>query len=147
MRRANDLLSKSHTFSVKISPSDWFYYSHEHRDWNGIGGIGPLIHRRTLEAHANVFRAYALALVDFQKPFQLWISLDQECTGQDAVFVHSANPYSEFPAIFDDVSWGLPALEAVLSEWLPEFELIAGKREWNYVVYAKHVGIPLEPTS
>ena len=147
LRRAKQMLAKAKKFTVTISPSNWFHYSHEHWDWDGIGGTGSLIHGLTLEAHTHIFRAYAEALRDFPKPFQLFLSVELNPTGQDAVYLHSPNPNSEFPALFQDVSWGIPELESLLSQWLREFDLVVGKRGWNYVVYAKNVGLPLKSSS
>jgi hypothetical protein len=144
MRRANRILKTARVMKVDFLKDDWFYFSHQHMDWDGIGDLGPSIRSIMLEAHACVFRKYASAMTAFGAPYQLWLSLAESESGQDAVYRHSPNPHSEFPAVFNDVSWGVPRLEALLSTWLPEFRLVVGKRDWNYVVYAEGFGVQLK---
>ena len=144
LRQAKAILNSAREFGARFSHEDWFNYSHQHLDWNGIGDQGWRIRRLTLEAHAHVFRAYASAAKSLNKPFQVWLSLPISDAGQDAVYCHSPNPYADFPAGFSAVSWGVPELESLLSVWLPDFRLVAGKGKWNYIVYAKGVGLSLE---
>lgn len=143
LRRASSILRDARQFKVNIAPNEWFCFSHQHLDWNGVGDLGPRIRLKTLEAHALVFRAYALALSRFDRPFQLWLSFGMSDAGQDAVYCHSANLHSKFPAEFDDVTWGNSSLEALLCIWLPEFRLVVGVRDWNYVIFAEGIGVPL----
>ena len=127
-----------------IDPEGWFYYYHVHLDWDGIGDLGAQIRLQTLEAHLCIFKKYADALTQFAKPYQLFMSFFIEDAGQDAVYVHSENPHSDFPAVFDDVHWDIPEFESFLKSMLPEFDFIAGRREENIVVYAKNIGESLK---
>ncbi len=90
-----------------------------------------------------VFGALAKEAPNMGKPFQLFLSFFRKDAGQDAVYIHTQNPNSEFPAEFDEFQWGVPALEAHLSKLLPQYQFIAGKRDQSYVVFAKGVGVPL----
>jgi len=128
---------------LEFGPDYWSDYGHQHLDWDGIGNFNREIRSMTLQAHATVFRAYARRLSALAIPFQLFISLVIEDGGQDAVYLHTPNPQSAFPVDFDDVEWGVPKLEEHLSEVLPEFRFVAGRRDFNYIVWAKGVGVPL----
>jgi hypothetical protein len=143
LRQANAILDRAKVRSVQFAPDDWFSFSHEHLDWNGIGDLGSKIRRRTIEAHCHLFRTYALAASKWSHPFQLWLSLGRKDAAQDAVYLHSPNPDTAFPESFDDVEWGISELELLVSAVLPEFEVVAGRRSWNYVVFAERVGVSL----
>jgi hypothetical protein len=142
-RKASQILTKSRQFNRVLDEEDEFNYCHWHLDWDGIGDFSPEIRLITLEAHLQVFGVLAKTAADMRKPFQLFLSLAREDAGQDAVYMHTPNEYTDFPADFDDVAWGLPELEALLSKILPNYEFKAGRREFNYVAYAVGLGTPL----
>lgn len=127
----------------EFNADTWSDYGHEHMDWNGIGNFSPEVRLITLEAHAKIFRAYALRWANLGKPFQLFLSLPIEDGGQDAVYFHTPNPQSAFPAEFSEIVWGVPQLESLFSQFLPEFQFVAGRQDFNFIVWAKGVGVPL----
>ena len=65
--------------------------------------------------------------------------------GQDAVYLHTPNPNanSVFPVDFSDVKWGELELQKMFSIWLPEFSLVAGRKDKTYFIFADGYGIPL----
>jgi hypothetical protein len=146
-RKAAQILAKARQFSRHLDEEDEFYYNHWHLDWNGIGDYSPEIRLITLEAHLLIFEMLAKTAANMGKPFQLFLSLAHQDAGQDAVYMHTPNPYSAFPADFDDVTWGVPDLESMLSKILPHYKFKAGRREFNYVAFAVGLGTPLNTTA
>lgn len=142
--KANKILKEAKGYEVEIEPDEWFYYDHVHLDWDGIGDLGAQIRLQTLEAHLCIFKKYVHALTQFDKPYQIFMSFFIDDAGQDAVYIHSENPHSDFPAIFDDVQWDIPEFESFLNSMCPEFNFVAGKREENIVVYVEGIGESLK---
>jgi hypothetical protein len=146
-RAASSILKEGSEFEPGLIPDGWHYYDHWHLDWDGIGDFNPRIRLITIEAHLRIFSAIAKEASVLNLPFQLFISLARRDAGQDAVYLHTPNPHSAFPAEFDNVEWGVPDLEEQLSIFLPHFQFIAGKRDFNYVAFAKGLGVPLTPST
>ncbi|PQV62426.1 hypothetical protein B1R32_1361 [Abditibacterium utsteinense] len=71
-------------------------------------------------------------LESYSKPYQMWICLDLEDAGQDAVFFYTPNPQSDlpshspFPLQLPDVNWGFSEMEKFLHAWLSPMPLRAG---------------------
>jgi len=128
----------------RLSPDDWFHCWHQHLDWDGLGDLSPRLRRVFLEGHARLFRHLASQAHCLGKPYQIWIVLFVDDARQDAVYLHTANPHSAFPAEFPDVHWGLPELITLFSPWLPEFSLVAGRSAGALFVYADCHGLPLK---
>jgi hypothetical protein len=127
-----------------LDEDDWFYYCHWHRDWCGVGNVSQEARLITLRAHLHIFACLARTALHLQKPFQLFLSLPHEDAGQDAVYMHTPNPHSPFPAVLSEAPWGCRKLEELLHELLPEFQFAACRQEFNYVAYAIGVGVPLD---
>jgi hypothetical protein len=142
-RVASSILKEGIEFEPGLISDGCHYFDHWHLDWDGVGDFNPKIRLITIEAHMKVFAAIAKESGILNSPFQLFISLARRDAGQDAVYLHTPNPHSPFPAEFDDVKWGVPELEQQLSAFLPQFQFIAGLRDFNYVAFAKGLGVPL----
>jgi hypothetical protein len=120
MRKARKIFERAAEHSFEISPSDWFYYSHVHLDWNGIGNLGPRIRLLLLEAHCQVYRAQARAVLAADFPCHLFLVMDITDAGRNCVMIHSPNPYSDFPCGGFHLSERVPFLEELLSSF-PSF--------------------------
>ena len=131
-------------FNRRLSPDDSFHCWHQHLDWDGLGDLSPRLRRVFLEGHARLFRHLASQAHHLGQPYQIWIVLFVNDAGQDAVYLHTANPHSAFPAEFPDVQWCLPDLVALFSPWLPEFSLVAGRAVGALFLYAEGYGVPLK---
>ena len=142
-RRALRAVKDARAFEREFPEDGWSNYWHQHLDWKGIGNRGPELRCVFLRAHAKLFRYLALQAGALSKPYQLWITLQIHDAGQDAVFFHTANPQSVFPANCGELRWGLPELASVFSEWLPEFSLFAGRNMGAIFIYAEGIGVPL----
>lgn len=143
-RRLRAIQKSAEEFEPDPHP-DGYDFDHIHLDRDGMGGFGARARRITLEAHARVFRKLAAVAPQWGLPYQLFFSLPLRDAIQDAVYFHTPNPDSGFPAVYDGFVWGNEDLRSYLAPFLPEFDLIAGSREFNHVVYAAGVGEPLRP--
>jgi hypothetical protein len=146
LRRALRAVSQPEVYSRVLYPDDWFDYWHQHLDWRGLGDFSPRLRQIFLEGYARIFRHYALQAHRLGKPYQIWIMLQMDDAGYDAVYVHTPNPNpnSIFPVELTDVKWGEPELVKIFSVWLPEFSLVAGRTDKTYFIFADGYGIPLQ---
>lgn len=144
LRRALHAIAAPAARDRVLGPVDWFHYWHQHLDWDGLGDSSPRLRRIFLEGHARLFWYLASQAHCLGKPYQIWICLSVADAGQDAVYLHTANPHSEFPALFPDVRWGLPELVALFTPWLPDFSLVAGRVEGALFLYAEDCGVSLK---
>ena len=78
-------------------PMAWCNFSHQHFDWKGYGNI----RWKEREAHLTVlfkhFSIIAEHLKNYERPYQMYAILHLRDSGQDALFFHTPNPYSDFP--------------------------------------------------
>ena len=149
LRRAQLAVSQPKIYNRVLYPDDWFDYWHQHLDWRGLGDFSPRLRQIFLEGYARIFRHYALQAHLLAKPYQIWITLQMDDAGQDAVYLHTPNPNpnSVFPIEFSNVKWGESELLKMFSVWLPEFSLKAGRVDKNYFIFADGYGVPLRPKS
>jgi hypothetical protein len=127
-----------------LGPDDWFHCWHQHLDWDGLGDLSPRLRRIFLEGHARLFRHLALQAHRLGKPYQIWIVLLVDDAGQDAAYLHTANPHSAFPTQFPEVQWGLSELVALFTPWLPDFSLVAGRAGGALFLFAEGYGVSLK---
>ena len=144
LQRAIRAVANPRVYNCALCPDDWFNFWHQHLDWDGLGDLSPRLRRIFLEGYACLFRHFALQAHRLGKPYQLWISLFTDDAGQDAVFLHTSNPHSAFPAEFTGVRWGLPDLVVIFSPWLTEFTLVAGRSDRALILYADGYGVSLK---
>lgn len=145
------IMQKAQEFVPGLAPDHRYDYWHYHADWPGYGNLSWK-HRKThLAAYCEVFKTFVRLTVDYALPFQLWLYLDVEDSGQDAVYFHTPNPNRDgnhFPDKISEVQWGLPILEKYLSELLG-MPLRAGKskysgRQSSHIICSPAHGEPLE---
>ncbi len=133
-------------FQLECPPDHWWNFWHHHVDWRGWGNLSWRYRVEHLRALRRVFATCAASLETYPHPFQLWLHLDFEDAAQDAVYVHSLNPYeTEFPHTRDELEWGDPELAQLLAP----FEARAGSIEYEggvtAVLYVPGIGVPIEP--
>lgn len=157
-RYFRNVLKEAQTFSIQPSEDRWFDLWHYHADWPGWGNLRWKYRRQHLEALAIVFRNLADEATRLQKPFQLWILLDGQDAGQDAVYLHTPNPNAngQFPAPLRNAVWGASPLLAFFERLLPGLELRVGharsysefaeppRETSTFFVYCPSIGVPLE---
>ena len=88
---------------IQIDPNVWFHYWHAHdRDYQGGEYADPSAHLLEL---GSVFAYLQDKAREIPGDYQIWISLDPADPLQDAVYVHTPNPHSDFPHDMSDVEW------------------------------------------
>jgi hypothetical protein len=142
--KAKRILKEAECYEVDIQPDSSFDYDHIHLDWDGIGDLGAQIRLQTIKAHLRVFKKYVDALSVIDKPYQLFMTCFIDDSGQDAVYIHSENPDSSFPIVFDDAEWNIPVFESFLNSICPELNFISGRNDDCIIVFAENIGEPLK---
>ena len=104
-------------FEVRLPEGTWFDLWHTHVDWRGEGNHRSDLRRKCLAAlHAGWLRVEAFA-TQLECPWQSWLVIDSNDSGQDAVYLHTPNPNRDnFSYRFEGVVWG-----ATPPSWLMEF--------------------------
>lgn len=92
-------MQQAAAFSLDTNPDSWWSYWHQHVDWAGRGNLRARHRHHYLLALALIFKRIASASHRIATPFQLFILLDGDDAGQDAVYLHSPNPQSDFPLV------------------------------------------------
>ena len=114
--------------------TDWFDLWHAHVDWDGEGNQGPASRQQFLRSLFEAWLEVECFARRLERPCQVWVVIDVEDSGQDAVYLHTPNPNQDnFPYQFEGVVWG-----AVPPEWLAEFlvgsDSELGRSDYNGVV-------------
>lgn len=142
---------KAQEFVPDLAPEHWYDYWHYHADWPGYGNLSWKHRKAHLAAYYQVFKTFARLTANYSLPFQLWLYLDAEDSGQDGVYFHTPNPNGDgnhFPDKLPEVQWGLPALEKYLGDVLA-MPVRAGVEKYRsgqrvYMIYSPAYGEPLE---
>ncbi|MFH1113785.1 MAG: hypothetical protein V1792_07675 [Pseudomonadota bacterium] len=148
-RHFGSVLQKARAFSVDLDESDWFEFWHYHADWKGRGNRGWRSRRHYLQALCTVFQTTVAAASLLRKPHQVWLTLHEKDSGQDAVYVHTPNPNRpSFPCKLQGAEWGQRELEAILQTYLTALPIRVGTVEDEdgrvYFAYAVGRGEPPE---
>ncbi len=101
------LTQEAETFEVPQAP--WFNQWHKHVDWDGEGNSDPAMRQACANALITCF-GRVLEQVSADVELQVWMRFESD-SGQDALYLHSPNPHTEYPYQFEDVEWGVDAPE------------------------------------
>lgn len=134
-------------FQLNVEEDAWYDFWHMHLDIWGLGNHSPKIRREHVRAHLRLYHNVLDSLRHYPKPYQTWICLCEEDTGQDAVYVHTPNPNgTRFPLPFDFVQWGC-SLPPLLRDLIDTDSYRAGFFDSEtgriFYVQAKHVDVPV----
>ena len=125
----------------------WWNLWHHHADWKGWGNIRWRYRTEHIRALCTVYRSILDLSESFHTPFQAWIALDEADAGQDATFLHTPNPHTPFPIMFD-VKWGPSRLEPLFRSLLPGLDLqlgtIGSGPNRLHIVWAAELGLPID---
>jgi hypothetical protein len=148
-RYFKSVIQKATIYSPSLGPDDWYDMWHYHADWEGYGNSGWKYRAKHIEALSTVFRKLTAELDHLHKPHQLFICLNREDSGQDAVYFHTPNPNCDnFPCHFPDAHWGIPTMESYFSSMLSLRNIRAGRKQWLgaqiFLVYSPGIGEALE---
>jgi hypothetical protein len=103
VHRDRKLRTESARFLVNLEAKKWCDLWHTHFDWDGEGDAGWVIRRQYLNALLRALSRARRELAKANIPYQLFAAIYPRSSGEDALYVHTANPNStEFPIQFDD---------------------------------------------
>jgi hypothetical protein len=78
--------------------NSWFDFWHTHIDWDGEGNKSWNVRKEFLEKLLTEFGNVKSELKKYPNEYQTWILIDENDSGQDAIYIHTKNPNSEnFP--------------------------------------------------
>ena len=102
---------RAETFSVDLTPGEWYDLWHTHFDWTGHSTRGGRVRREHLSALFVAFRRTLEQAANASMPVQIFLSIAPEShADEDALYVHTRNPNgTPFPHKFDGATWGIPA--------------------------------------
>jgi hypothetical protein len=152
-RHLSAIYKDAERFSLDVREDNWWDFWHRHLDWDGYGNTSPRLRKAYLAALLTMLVRAGQQLADAGRCFQVFVCLDVDDAGQDAIYVHTPNPNGpNFPYMAEATVWGDAMLEAELSKLLPEVDLRAGHRRWTdddgprhtVVIYSPRIGVPLE---
>jgi hypothetical protein len=79
-------------------PNSWFDLWHTHVDWDREGSKHWEKRKKFLLELIVLYGQYKAELKRYPGNYQLWISIDDIDSGQDAVYIHTKNPNADnFP--------------------------------------------------
>ena len=85
-------------------PNSWFDFWHTHVDWQGHGNGSWEARLPYLNELVRVFDELKSELKQYPQKYQLWILINEQDSGEDAVYIHSPNPNEEnFPLVVENV--------------------------------------------
>ena len=89
---------KKYQLDFSGGPKSWFDLWHTHVDWDGEGNTDWLVRKRNLHRLMELYTQYKQQLSAYPREYQIWISIDDVDSGQDAVYIHTKNPNADnFP--------------------------------------------------
>lgn len=131
-------------------PTAWCNLSHQHFDWKGYGDVRwkeRKVHLSVLFKHFSIIADY---LSNQKRPYQMFAILHLRDSGQDALFFHTPNPYSDFPYKAAKYSLGIIcSRNSPLIVFLRElenqgFSILTSPKDWDnqesFIVFKDGVG-------
>ena len=129
------------SYELDVDPDMWWYYHHEHLDWMGRGNLRWAYRCRTVRAHLMLMHRIVEQLAGFSGQFQCWLSIRVPDAINDAVYLHSPNPHSPFPADFSGANWQKDAVPAALRELGPPNMFWGCEAEGGFCGFLEGVGV------
>jgi len=79
-------------------PKSWFDLWHTHVDWDGEGNKDWKKREMFLAELFGLYDQYKSELKKYPQEYRLWVTIDDNDSGQDAVYIHTKNPNADnFP--------------------------------------------------
>lgn len=124
--------------------SEWCNFSHQHFDWKGYGDI----RWKERKAHLSVLFTHFSIIADYMtnqtRPYQMFAVINLKDSGQDALFFHTPNPYSDFPYKVNRYTSGITPGSNPLIGYLIDLEnqgyTILTTGHESFIVYKKGIG-------
>ena len=94
--------SRARRFMIDLPDKKWCDYWHTHFDWESRGMRSRSQHRKHIRLLMLAFARAKNELKGQAQSFQVFACIYPSDPGSDALYIHTPNPYSAFPASFDD---------------------------------------------
>ncbi|MBI4855121.1 MAG: hypothetical protein HY818_00020 [Acetobacterium woodii] len=133
----------------------WFDMWHTHPDWRGYGNISWKHRHQHLKALVRRFNYLKGKISEKADEFQVFMMVDINDSGQDAVFIHTANPNEEnFPVRFEEHKSQLK-MSNQLKEFIESLNLEFFNYRWTrdnkpvsmVFLYDPAIGLPIRTTN
>ena len=133
----------------------WFDMWHTHPDWRGYGNISWKHRHQHLKALVRWFNYLKEKISEKTEEFQIFMMVDINDSGQDAVFIHTANPNIEnFPVQFEEHNNRL-IMSNQLKEFIESLNLEFFHHKWTrdnkpvsiVFLYDQAIGLPIKTTN
>lgn len=127
--------------------SGWCNYAHQHFDWASYGNICWKEHKEHLDILFKHFSIIEHRLKNVERPFQMFAILDLNDSGQDALYFHTPNPYTEYPYIIPQMAYRIgcqlkhPPLTQYLGMLMEQgYTVLSSEEEKSCIVFKENVG-------
>lgn len=125
----------------------WYNHWHIHLDWKGITVASGKHRRSHIKKYLEIIDAIDQQARGTGIDFQTWICIDPELGSSDAIYIHTKNPYSEYPIQPSNMEWSNQIPE-LLQGLISTNEYVIGRTRHNdefcYYLYKIGVGRPLK---
>lgn len=119
------IMAEVESSRLDLSFNNWYNLWHHHLDWNGLGQESIKWRSFFSEQYYRLMAQYSEMSLNSELKMQIWLMFDLNDAGQDAVFVHSKNPHTDFPAKYN--------IDTLLSPKEIPIELL-GKNPMQYAI-------------
>lgn len=82
---------------IATDEESWYAFSHTHLDFWGYGINSGKLRREHVKGHIALLDKIIDQFEQTDRPYQAWINLNETHPEYDAVYMHTTNPYDEFP--------------------------------------------------
>lgn len=96
------LWRKARRFAIDLPGKKWCDLWHTHFDWDSRGRRSRFEHRKHIRPLMFALARANTELASQSTPYQLFACIYPTDPGSDALYVHTPNPQSEFPATFEE---------------------------------------------
>ena len=131
----------------------WFNLAHEHFDWSGYGNRSW---RENIEHVDMLFKHFSIMenrLKGIERPIQMFAVLHINDSEQDALYLHTPNPHTDYPINFvkNGCTVGINCHDIPITDYLKDLEkqgytVLTSPRETNnnylgsFVIFKNGVG-------
>lgn len=98
----HNIWQRARRFRVDLPNKKWCDYWHVHFDWESRGMRSRSEHRKHIRPLMLAFARARNELKDQAQSSQVFVCIYPSDPGSDGLYVHTPNPYSAFPAAFED---------------------------------------------
>ena len=90
--------------NFKIHSEGWYNQWHMHLDWSGLSNKSKELRQKHIQYYLDLLDEAEKQINDNFK-FQIWICIFDEDGTNDAIYIHTKNPHTDFPCKFNNFEW------------------------------------------